>query len=49
MYSRVLELKCAGCGEPIGPGITECPNCGTDVLHSMKRGMFTKTTNKPQD
>lgn len=48
MYSRVIELKCAECGEIIGPGITECPSCGTNVLHSMKRGAFTKVTNKSE-
>lgn len=48
MYSRVLELKCAVCSASIEPGITVCPNCGADVLHSMKPGVFLKTTNKLQ-
>lgn len=48
MYSRVLELKCSSCSAPIGPGIAKCPECGADVLHSMKAGAFLKTTNKPR-
>ena len=23
--------RCINCGTPLGPGVTECPTCGTEV------------------
>ena len=36
MYSRVLELNTRHALHRLDRGVARCPECGADVLHSMK-------------
>ncbi len=38
MLSTRMELTCSNCGEPIRPGVSNCPSCGASYASNMRRG-----------
>ena len=38
MLSTRMELTCSNCGEPIRPGVSNCPACGASYASNMHRG-----------
>ncbi len=42
MLSTRMELTCSNCGEPIRPGMSNCPSCGVSYAKNMHRGKMKR-------